>query len=71
MGQPLKWKLLIEDNLVNNLDDKLFLVICFTAYHALMQMGESVVPDNPKNLNFCKLMLRRTVKFSTKNSRHL
>ena len=67
VSQPVKQKLLIEDlhlclllkklKKSDDLDDKLFLAICFTAYHVLMRIGELVVPDDHKHLNFQMVIL--------------
>src|SRR5260221_10145468 len=77
-GHSITHKLLIEDKHLhllvtklgssNDFDDCLFLAICFTAYHGLMRLGELVIPDNPKMLNFCKLSLCCTVEFVQNNS---
>ena len=78
VGQPIKRKLPIEDLHLHllleklkesdDLDDKLFLAICFTAYHGLMRIGELVVPDDRKRLNFRKVILRQTVKISNSDA---
>src|SRR5258708_26928484 len=67
VGQPIKRKLPIKDLHLHllleklkesdDLDDKLFLAICFTAYHGLMRIGELVIPDDCKRLNFRKVIL--------------
>src|SRR5258708_18173967 len=77
-GHSITHKLLIEDEHLhllvtklgssNDFDDHLFLAICFTAYHSLMRLGELVIPDNPKMLNFCKLSLHHMVEFVQNNS---
>src|SRR5258708_10185397 len=79
-GLLISRKLAIEDEhlrlLVTKLgtsteyDDFLFLAICFTAYHGLMRLGELVVPDNPKLLNFCKLSLHHTMVFTHDQPTH-
>src|SRR5258708_4578907 len=79
-GRLISRKLPIEDEhlrlLVTKLgtsteyDDYLFLAICFTAYHGLMRLGELVVPDNPKLLNFHKLSLHHTVVFTHDQPMH-
>ena len=79
-GRSISRKLPIEDEhlrlLVTKLgtsteyDDHLFLAICFTAYHGLMRLGELVVPDNPKLLNFHKLSLHHTMVFTHDQPMH-
>ena len=78
VGQPIKRKLPIKDvhlqlllhKLGNSteLDDHLFLAICVTAYHGLMQIRELVIPDDHKRINFRKVILHRMVKISKRNS---
>ncbi len=78
VSQPIKQRLPIEDLhlqlLLNklkdseDLDNRLFLVICFTAYHGLMWIGKLVIPDDHKQLNFRKVILCQTVKVSMRNS---
>src|SRR5260221_1837074 len=79
-GWSISCKLLIEDGHLcllltklgtsNEYDNLLFLTICFTTYHGLMWLGELVVPDNPKMLNFRKLSLRQMVIFIHNDSVH-
>src|SRR5258708_7094499 len=80
-GWLISHKLLIEDGHLhllltklgtsNEYDNLLFLAICFTTYHGLMQLGELVVPDNQRVLNFRKLSLRQMVIFIHNDSIHV
>jgi hypothetical protein len=70
-GTPVKRKaplshanlLLVRDSLASRPthDDLLFIVILFTAFHALLRLGELVFSDKKKLRNYRKIALRHTV----------